>query len=79
MAKYRRRELSREERAASALSALAVGAALAGVAYYVAKLFLSREELATGTLPKRGTERALPRGPDEGEAPDEDGVRRGEG
>jgi hypothetical protein len=46
MARFRRRRLSRRERAKSAAVSLATGAAVGVAAWYVTRILLSRDELS---------------------------------
>lgn len=67
MSRYRRRTPSRNDTLASLGASIALGAGVATVAFYVTRLLLSRDEMATGQLaaPER---RALP-APDTSEPP----------
>ena len=71
--RWLRREPDRREQATAVGIALGVAAVAAGVAFYLTRLFLTREEMAplddragTRALPAdKGTERALPTPPGE--------------
>ncbi len=58
MTRYRVRRLKREESAAALATSVALGAGVAAVAYYVVRLFLSREPLSG----PEESPRALPTG-----------------
>jgi hypothetical protein len=60
MARWRRRSPGRRERLTAAGVSLALGAGVATVTYYVARLLLSREELAGSRLPSSETAGVLP-------------------
>lgn len=68
MARYRRKQLSKGERTAAALSSLAIGAGIAGVAYYVTRILLSREELPPRVLSGTKGGAVLPPGSESDEA-----------